>query len=113
MKIAVPTQDGLKIAENLEDATAFFVLTFKAGEIVNEELRGFAKHEPFSANPDFPNIIKDCQFIVVSKIRDTSCQTLRQAGIQCVQTKETFITNIAIQAKEEILLKESNTICCP
>ena len=39
MKIAVPTNDGLKIATDLGLAEAFLVITIKAEAIVGEELR--------------------------------------------------------------------------
>lgn len=110
MKVAVPTNDGLTIAEIFETAGAFFVMTFKAGEITKEELRKMRFSEIINFEESFPDKLKDCQYLFVREIDEENCNTMKELEIQCIKTKEDLISKIANQFKNEVLVNELETI---
>lgn len=113
MKIAVPTNDGLRIAGDLGQADAFLVFTIKGEEIVFEELR----KNRFDANVDKERgpleLISDCSTVLVNNMDLLFCELMRANHMECIATEETLITNAIIQYLEHQYRKESNTCCCP
>lgn len=104
MKVAVPTIDGLKIADIFENAGAFLVMTFKAGEITNQELRKLKFSEIINFEESFQDKLQDCQYVFVREIDQENCDTLKELEIQCIKTKESLISMIADHFKEEVLV---------
>ena len=113
MKIAIPTQDGLKIATDFGLAEAFLVLTIQAEEIVVEELRRNTLNTYFQNEKGPLTLISDCSVVIVNKVDNTFCELIRENEMECIETEETIITNAIIHYMKHEYLKEANTCCCP
>ena len=113
MKIAIPTSDGIYIAQNLLKANGFIVFTIQFGEIIEEELRhiflsDLLPHE----NGIFTNV-DDCSVFIISDLNIKNEKLLQDNKKEVIYTCETIITKIVMNYLNTCLQKESNTLCCP
>jgi predicted Fe-Mo cluster-binding NifX family protein len=113
MKIAVPTNDGLRITPDLGQTEAFLVITVKAEEIVSEELRN-NRLNTYLTNEKGPlALIEDCSVVLVNHVDLLFCEMLKANHMECINTSETLITNALLQYLKHEYRRESNTCCCP
>ena len=113
MKIAVPTQDGLRIVTDLGLAEAFLVLTIQAEEIVAEELRRNTMNTYFNKGEGPLALINDCSFVIVNKVDKSTSELIRENDMECLETKEILITNAIIHYLKNEYQKEANMCCSP
>jgi predicted Fe-Mo cluster-binding NifX family protein len=111
MKIAIPTNDGINIAENTLDASGFLILSVEFGEILKEEIRWKNTEGKKNITETICDMINDCPTLLVSKVSDNASPQL--SGLHIIPVKETIITNIIVNYLSETLHKEANTCCCP
>ncbi len=113
MKIAIPTDDGLTLALQIDTALAYLVLTVELGEIVYQEKRlNNAKEVSVSEIPVF-DMISDCNVVFVREIGAGPADVLKLQGKEIIRTNETIITSAFMHYLESSYKKESNTCCCP
>ena len=113
MKIAIPTFDGMRIANDLGLADAFLVLTIKAEVIVSEELRRNALNTYFVKGQGPLALIKDCSVLIVKKMDEAFCELVSENEMECIETEEVLITNAIIQYLEHEYREKANTCCSP
>ncbi|MBC8315497.1 MAG: hypothetical protein ISR57_02045 [Bacteroidales bacterium] len=110
MKIAVPTQDGLRIVTDFGLAEAFLVLTIQAEEIIAEELR---RNPLNNYNKEPLALINDCSVVMVNKVDKSTSELIRKNDMECLETKEILITNAIIHYLKNEYRKEANMCCSP
>ena len=113
MKIAVPTQDGLRITTDFGLADSFLVVTIQAEEIVAEELRRNTLNTYFQKGKGPLALINDCSVVMVNKVDMAFCELIRDNHMECLQTEETLVTNAILHYLDHDYRKESNTCCSP
>lgn len=113
MKIAVPTHDGIRIAEDLGQADAFLVFTIQGEEIVFEEMRKNRFNTWFNTNMGPLALISDCALVLVNQVDLLFCEMIRENHMECLSTEERLITNALLRYLEHEYRSESNTCCCP
>jgi predicted Fe-Mo cluster-binding NifX family protein len=113
MKIAIPTNDGLTISADCNQANGFLVITIQLGEIVKEEIRENKTGEiPISVSGQL-SMISDCKSVIVHETDTAFASLLERNNKEVVLTRELFITNAYVHYLENNLRKEANTCCCP
>lgn len=111
MKIAIPTNDGLHIADDEFSAKGFHVFSVELGEIIDEELRWNMINEIGSIENKTFDTINDCSVILV---KNSIVISERDAGGMIrIPVDETIITKIIWHYLSEVLMHEANTCCCP
>ncbi len=113
MKIAIPTDDGLKISPDFRKAKGFLILTVKFGELTDETMQWDASGEPELSPEGLLAGIRGCSVLIVKKIDDLFCRILGDNAVECIITKEEIITNILVRYLENEFRKASDTCCCP
>ena len=112
MKIAIPTNDGLRIAPAFDTSDGFLILTLVLGEIVDEEIR--PKHNSGLVDLDQAfSQLSDCSLVVVREISESSARFFQNKNIPVIRTEEEIITNIIVHYLEHEYQEASNTCCCP
>jgi predicted Fe-Mo cluster-binding NifX family protein len=112
MKIAISTNDGIRMAPALETSDGFMILTLMLGEIVEEEIRSF--HNPGKEDSgDVFSQVSDCSMVIVQNITESSMQSLCEKNIAVFRTKEEIITNVIVHYLEHQYREASNTCTCP
>jgi hypothetical protein len=113
MKIAIPTSDGIYIAQNLFKANGFLTLTIQFGEIIEEELRHIHLSDLLiHENGIFTNV-DDCSVIIISDQNEKNEKLSKDNKRELIYTHETIITKIVMNYMNTCLQKESNSLCCP
>lgn len=113
MKIAIPTDDGIKFPALIKNPKAFLVITIESGEIINEELRW---NKLFNAHPGVDSILtnlSDCSIFIINKNSDFSHEILPSESLEVITSKEEIITNVIMEFLHTTLQEESNTCCSP
>jgi|WetSurMetagenome_2_1015567.scaffolds.fasta_scaffold15961_2 hypothetical protein len=113
MKIAVPTDDGVRISASSMNPGGYLVFTLSGGEIINEELRwnNTANHPP--ADLTGIDCLSDCS-VIIANISSSDLTGFEPSDkIRIIQTGESIITNVIMEYLDVTLLRESNTCCSP
>jgi len=113
MKIAIPTDDGLIVAQQFSSARGFLVLTIQLGEIVQQEMRWNSSHDIFTANNAYYSNLMDCDSVIVHGRGSNSRIYLQSLQKEIIDTDETIITKALIKYLNNSMLKETNVCCCP
>jgi predicted Fe-Mo cluster-binding NifX family protein len=112
MKIAISTNNGIRMAPAFETSRGFMVLTLKLGEIVEEEMRPF-RNPGNEVSGDLISQVSDCSTVIVRNITENSMQFLCENKIAVHRTKEEIITNVIVHYLEHQYREASNTCTCP
>jgi predicted Fe-Mo cluster-binding NifX family protein len=113
MKIAIPTDDGLTLAEKVRPAKGFLVVTVQLGEIVNQQLRWNLKNGVMTQEESLYGNLMDCDSIIVREIEEGQKDYLKSESKEVIPTREKIITCALMNYLNSSLRKESNTCCCP
>jgi hypothetical protein len=113
MKIAIPTSDGIYIAENLFKANGFITFTIQFGEIIEEELRHIFLSDLLPHDNGIFTNVADCSVFFISDLDKRNEKLLQDNKRELIFTNETIITKIVMNYLNTCLQKESNTLCCP
>ena len=113
MKLAIPTDEGLKISRDFKKAKGFLILTVKLGAIAEEEMKWNPAKEPEMSRETLASMIKGCSILIVRTMDPNYCEELKEKSIECILTKEDIITNIMVHYLENEFRKASDTCCCP
>lgn len=113
MKIAIPTDDGIKLPAFIKNPKGLLVITIEGGEIINEELR-WNKLNNANANEDsILTNLRDCSFFIVNKSSYFHHEFPPSESVEVLTSKEEIITNVIMEFLSTTLLRESNTCCSP
>ncbi len=113
MRIAIPTNDGFTINLDLTPTRGFLVSTIQFGEIVGQEMRWNPENEmTASNNVSFQNIF-DCDRVIVREIEINQINILNLQKKDVIKTEEMIITKVLMQYLQTVMMKESDTCCCP
>lgn len=108
MKIAIPTNDMIRISKSISSAGHFRVFDVSSYGIINEEFRTNGK-----TNEETLQILHDCNIIFTTG-NDTSLEKkLTETNHTLVKTETNIITNTIVAYVNDLIYKESNTCCCP
>lgn len=111
MKIAIPTNDGLHIADNFATAKGFVSYTINLGEITEEEI-SWKKGDPgTNADSVIPVDIRDCAVMLVKNGQEQDSPGLK--GIQITPVPGTILTSIIWNYLSSVARKEADSCCCP
>jgi predicted Fe-Mo cluster-binding NifX family protein len=113
MKLAIPTDEGLKISTDFRKAKGFLILTVKLGAISEEEMKWNPAGEQEISRETLASRIKGCSVLIVRAMDPEYCMELKENFIECILTKEDIITNIMVHYLENEFRKASDTCCCP
>jgi hypothetical protein len=111
MKIAVPTNDGIHIAPDLESAKGCMVISLVFSEIVNQDIR-WKEDARTGSMASFPEIA-ECNCIMLRSKTDPSLHLPRMKDLSVIRTSDELITNAIVHYLEHEHLAASNTCCCP
>ena len=112
MKIAISTNDGLRMAPSFEISDGFLILTIEFGEIVEEDIRW--KQDSAKMNiSETVSQLSDCSVIVVREISEPGIQFFRNKSIDVFRTEEEIITNVIVHYMEHQYREASDHCCCP
>ena len=113
MKAAIPTNDGIMIANSFEQAKGFLIFNIELGQVVKEELiwnkAGYAADSP----EGFLIPVKECSTVFADSIPDSLKNILNTKGIDLIQSKDNIITNVIIHYLENEVGKAADHCCCP
>jgi predicted Fe-Mo cluster-binding NifX family protein len=112
MKIAISTNDGIRMAPAFEISDGFLILTIEFGEIVEEDIRWKQGSGKVNVG-EILSQISDCSVIVVREISESSMQFLRNKSIDVFRTTEEIITNVIVHYLEHQYREASDHCCCP
>jgi predicted Fe-Mo cluster-binding NifX family protein len=113
MKIAIPTEDGLTINQQMMPAKGFLVLTIQLGELIQQEMRWNLPNGLTTAEEKSFRNLADCDKVIVREIGYNQRNDPRLQKKEVITTEETIITNVLIQYLQNMVQKEANTCCCP
>lgn len=87
MKVAIPTNDQIKIAPTLINCKGFLVYEIDNHNLVDFEFR---ENQQNNGNPeiDVMNILSDCKSIICTKIEPTIKENLKKSNKQILRTLE-------------------------
>lgn len=113
MKIAVPTDDGIRISASARNPKGYLVFTLKEGEISHEELRWKNPVDPMDTELKAQDILADCSVLIagISSPDLPGFEPSEKIGV--ILTGESIITNVIMEYLDVTLLRESNTCCSP
>ena len=113
MKAAIPTNDGIIMANSFEQAKGFLILNIELGQVVKEELiwnkAGYITDSP----EGFLVPVKECSAVFADSITDSLKTILKTKGIDLIQSKDSIITNVIIHYLEHEAGKAADYCCCP
>jgi hypothetical protein len=111
MKIAIPTDDGIHIADLDAPVNGFHVFTVESGEIIDEELRlSGPPHSPV-AGDTLLQTVGDCSLFLLKQIPPDIAKTLQDRDF--ISVNDSLITRVIWNFLAETRRVESNTCCCP
>jgi predicted Fe-Mo cluster-binding NifX family protein len=113
MKIAIPTDDGFTINQQFTPAKGFLVFTIQFGEVVEQEMRWNLNKEIMKSVDESYKSLVDCDKVITREIALKQSDFLQFHKIDVIITDETIITKVLIWYLQTVMLKESNTCCCP
>jgi hypothetical protein len=113
MKIAIPTEDGFTIHQEMSPVKGFLISTIQFGEIVQQDMRWILPHEFTASGQGYYKALEDCDKVIVREIEYEQSNYLQLHKMEVVPTTETIITKVLMQYLQDIMHKESNTCCCP
>jgi len=132
MEILIPTDDGLTIAPDFENASAFRFLTIINGVIKEDAIRsvtnddrdnfhfdlkdGCGSADSTGINNDSDQSTKDPlyrQIIITRGISPETEKNLQIINYEVFHTQETNIINALISYLKNFAIMESNYCCCP
>jgi predicted Fe-Mo cluster-binding NifX family protein len=113
MKIAIPTNDGLTLAIQVNTALAYLVLTVELGEIVHQEKRLNNTNNVSVKEMTSFDMIRDCEVVILREIMEEPSGILKSPGKEIIRSNETIITSAIMHYLRSAYIKESNTCCCP
>lgn len=87
MKVAIPTNDKIKIAPTVSNCKGFLVYEIDDHNLLNYEYR---EHISFntSEDPDILNLLNDCSSMICTKIEPAVKENLKSANKQILRTLE-------------------------
>lgn len=111
MKIAIPTDNGIRINKSLAEATEMLISTLEFGKVVRQEIRLL----PAGAlrNGVTIDCISDCDTVILGETDDKKSQYLNAGHFNIITTNESIITNVLMHYISEVMVKESDTCCAP
>ena len=112
MKIAISTNDGLRMAPAFEISDGFLILTLEFGEIVEEDIR-WKQESGHGNNREILSQLSDCSVIVVREISESFIQFFRNKSVDVFRTEEEIITNVIVHYLEHQYREASDHCCCP
>jgi predicted Fe-Mo cluster-binding NifX family protein len=113
MKAAIPTNDGIMMANYFEQAKGFLIFNIELGKVVKEELI-WNKAGYVADSPDgFLAPVKECSAVFADSITDSLKTFLNNKGIDLIQSKDSIITNVIIHYLENEVGKAADYCCCP
>jgi predicted Fe-Mo cluster-binding NifX family protein len=92
MKIALPTDDGIKIRPGICNSRAFQVATVKSGMIIHKELRWNLLSERLTSELGCFYNLNDCDVLILKETAITPSQIMKLKNLIIVQTNENDIT---------------------
>jgi hypothetical protein len=113
MKIAVPTDDGIRISASSKDPKGYLVFTLQGGEISHEELRWNKPADAMNTELKAQDILGDCSVMIAGTAYPGNPGYKPSEKIEVVLTHEAIITNVIMEYLDVTLLRESNTCCSP
>jgi len=113
MKLAIPTDDGLTLSDDIGSARGFLIINVQLGEIVHEELRWVKPLDNLRPPERFPDTLRDCQAVMVCNSGNSPSGVQKDTDLAVILTGETIITNAYIQFLNNSYREEANTCCCP
>lgn len=113
MKVAIPTDDGLTVAQQFSSARGFLVLTIQLGEIVQQEMRWNLPIDIYTTNDECYSNLIDCDSIIVHNGENNSGIYLQSLQKEIIGTDEIIIMKALLKYLNKSLLKETNICCCP
>jgi hypothetical protein len=112
MKIAIPTNDGILMAEDPRHTKGYLILTIEGGEVSQETLRWNTPYDQLMAAQGQLDHLKDCSH-VIKHIHSNPFPAEQTGKITFITTAEVIITRIIMEYLNVSLLRESNTCCSP
>jgi predicted Fe-Mo cluster-binding NifX family protein len=113
MKIAIPTEDGFTIHQEMSPVKGFLISTIQFGEVVQQDMRWIHPDEFAASGKGYYQALEDCDKVIVREIGYEQSNYLQLHKTEVVKTEETIITKVLMHYLEEVMHKESNTYCCP
>ena len=113
MKIAIPTNDGFTINQQLTPAKGFLISTIQFGEVVEQEMRWNPDRETLAKENESYKDLVDCDKVIVREIDLNQTNFLQLHKTDVIKTEGTIITKVLMQYLQTVMQKESDTCCCP
>lgn len=112
MKIAIPTNNLISIADDITKTSKIKVFHIEKNCITNEEIIDNNLKNDYKELPVFYKNIQ-VTLIILNKINTQLEDELNKNSINVVCSKELLITNAITTYLKDSNLKESNFCCCP
>lgn len=103
MEIIIPTNDGLAIAPDFENASSFRQLTVINGTVTEDSVQP----------AETIGSLQDKQIIITRGILPLTENRLKSGNFEIYLTPETNIINALMAYLKEFANMESNYCCCP
>ncbi|MCX6270274.1 MAG: hypothetical protein NTU44_03470 [Bacteroidetes bacterium] len=113
MKVAIPTDDGLHISPNCERAKGFMVASVENGHITGEEMRWNPSPDPTDPRTAALAVIEDCNVIIAGDKWHNCAYVHEVTDKEIIVVRENIITNVLVDYLTMMLMRDSNTCCCP
>ncbi len=115
INILIPTDDGLAIAPDFDQASSLRLLTVSNGIIKNDTIRAASQVDRLiSTNPVFQNRNPlDRPVIIARGISEETEESFRSDNCEVLHTRETNIVNALMSYLKNAAAAESNYCCCP
>jgi predicted Fe-Mo cluster-binding NifX family protein len=113
MKIAVPTNDGLRMCPDFGQAGGYLVVNLELGEITQEEIRWNNLSDASLPSGGSIGSITDCQAVMADRITPEIVKSLSERHMEIISTHDPIITNAFVHYLEGDYRREANTCCCP
>ena len=113
MKIAIPTDDGIRLSSFPKNPKGYLIITVEGGEIINEEIRWNQLNDIQPPDKSILKNLMDCSFFIVKNTSNDRGEFLPSKTVEIITSKEEIITNTIMEFLNTTLLRESNTCCSP
>jgi predicted Fe-Mo cluster-binding NifX family protein len=113
MKIAIPTDDGFTINQQLTPTKGFLIFTIQFGEVVEQEMRWNLNNKFMRSEDESYELPVDCDKVITREIALKQSDYLQLHKIDVIETDETIITKVLMWYLQTVMQKESDTCCCP
>jgi predicted Fe-Mo cluster-binding NifX family protein len=118
LKIAIPTDDGVRVAPRLWRVSSFLVADVSPGDIGTIERRANAPSRRLPSRPvrgerhedryrAVADILSDCRVVIAGSIGDVMRRTLARRGIEVVITSEDLVDRVVALFSLALLRDES------